>query len=134
VFDAHGLGLLEAHDVGDGGGEAVPVRGFVIELLTAKTSEGVELGAAIVFAGLPFGRDPALLFEFVKSRIERAVADLENVARDLREALADGPAVERFESEDFEDEEIESALEEVGRFGHGVVPSVTEIGYDKSSR
>jgi hypothetical protein len=120
--------------VRDGGGEAVPVGGFVIELLTAETSEGVELGATIVFAGLPFGRDPAFLLEFVKSGIERTVADLEDVAGDLREALADGPAVERFEGEDFEDEEVESALEEVRRFGHGGVPSVTEIGYDESSR
>jgi len=101
------------------GGEAVPIRGFLIELLAAKMSKRVELGATIVFARFPFGRDPALLFEFVKSGIERAVADLENVSGDLPEALADGPAIERFEGEDFEDQEIECALKKVGRFGNG---------------
>ena len=105
--------------MGNGGGEAVPVGGFLFELLAAKTRERIELGAAIVFAGLPLGGDPALLFEFVKGGIERAVADLENVAGDLLEALADGPAVERFEGEDFEEEKIECALEKVGRFAHG---------------
>jgi hypothetical protein len=112
--------------VGDGGGETVPVCGFLIELFAAETRECVELGAAIVFAGLPFRRDPALLLEFVKSGIERAVADLENVSGDLGEALADGPTVEGLESEDFEDEKIECALEKVGRFGHGCVGS---LGY-----
>ena len=93
----------QSHDVRNCGGEAVPVGAFLIELLAAKTSERVELGAAVVFARLPFGRDPALLFEFVKSGIERAVAHLENVSGNLRQALADGPAVEWFEGEDFED-------------------------------
>jgi hypothetical protein len=52
----------------------------------------------------------------VERRIERPIADLENVARDLAEPDADGPAVQRLEGEDLEDQKIEGALDEVDGF------------------
>jgi hypothetical protein len=119
--------LLEFDDVGDGGGEAAPVGGFEIELTAAEASEGIKFGAAIIFAGAPFGFDPAFLLEFVERGIEGAVADLQDFAGDLLEAEADGEAVEGFEGEDFQEQEIESTLDEIGRFGHfAEAPLVTE--------
>jgi hypothetical protein len=55
---------------------------------------------------------------------------LEDVARDLFKAEADGVAVEGFEGQNLQEEEVESALNQVGRSAHCVplgVSSVTEI-------
>src|SRR5277367_74660 len=118
-------GLLESYDMGDRGREAAPVGGLFFQMLAAKSCERVELCAAVVFAGLPLGGDPAFLLEFVQGRVERAVADLENVAGDLFQAKADGPAVHGLQGEDFQEKQIQSALNEVGRFAHAL-SSVTE--------
>lgn len=84
----------------------------------AGGGEGIELGAAIVLGNLPIGFDGAFLFEFVKGRVERTVTDLQNFAGNLTEPLADGETVERFEGKDFEKEEVEGALYEIGGFAH----------------
>jgi hypothetical protein len=120
-----GLGLFESHNVGDGVGEAHPVGRFLFKLRPAETRERIELGAAIVFRGLPLRGDPAFLFELVKSRVERAVADLQDVAGDLLEAQADGVAVHRLEGQNFQEQQVKSALDQVGRFAHRL-SSVTE--------
>ena len=46
------------------------------------------------------------------------MADLQCIARQLLNALADAPAVERGERERLEDEEVECALENVRGVGH----------------
>src|ERR1700674_4400481 len=116
-------GLLQLDDVGNGGGEAIPIVCFTLEVAAPQPRERIKFGAAIVLAGSPLCLNPAFLLELVQGGIERAVADLENVAGDLLEADADGEAVERLESENFEEKKIESALDEVGGFGHnGVLP------------
>jgi hypothetical protein len=94
--------LLEFDDLGDSGGEAVPVSGFAFQLAAAEASEGIKLGAAIVFAGAPFGFDPAFLLELVEGGVKGAVADLQDFAGDLFESDADGETVEGFESENFQ--------------------------------
>jgi len=96
----------------------MPVGFFRLEIFFAGAGEGIVFGAAVVFGFAPCGFDPGLLFETVKSGIERALIDLEDVVGDLADALGDGPAVERLEGDGFEDEEVESALDEVGGFGH----------------
>src|ERR1700675_4395428 len=58
-------GLLESDDMRNGGGEAAPVGGLLFQMLAPKSGERIILCAAIVFAGLPFGGDPAFLFELV---------------------------------------------------------------------
>ena len=61
----------------------------------------------------PFGTDPAVLFEFVKRWIERALADLQNFAGHLVDALRDGPTMHGLERDDFQDEQIQGALDEI---------------------
>jgi hypothetical protein len=58
-------GLLESDDMRNGGGEAAPVGSLFYQMLAPKSCKRVILCAAIVFAGLPFGGDPAFLFELV---------------------------------------------------------------------
>ena len=43
----------------NGGGEAAPVGGLFFQMLAPESGERVKLCAAVVFAGFPFGGDPA---------------------------------------------------------------------------
>ena len=95
----------------NGRGHLLPVRQFFFELLAAGFREGVKLGAAIIFGGAPFRADPFLAFQAIERGIERALLDLQDVARDLLDALGDAPAVHRFERESFQDQQIERALQ-----------------------
>jgi hypothetical protein len=95
--------LVQAHYIGNGGREAVPMGGLLPKAFATESRQRVELRAAVVLGLFPFRGYPTLLLEFVKCRIQRAIADLKNVARNLFESLADGPAVERLQGEDFEE-------------------------------
>ena len=89
------------------------------------SGERVELCAAIVFAGLPLRGDPALLFELVQGGVEGAVADLQDVAGDLLQTLADGPAVHGLKGENLQEKKVECALDQIRWLAHGL-SSVTE--------
>src|SRR5215472_8129426 len=112
------LSLLEFDDAGDGSREAAPVGGFAVEGTATKSRQRVELGAAVVFALAPLRLDPALLFELMQSGVKRAIAYLQHIAGDLLQANGYGETVEGFESKNFQEQEVESALHEVRRFGH----------------
>src|SRR5258708_15952907 len=98
-----------------------PLGLFGGEVLFALGGQGVELRAAAFVADAPVGLDPTSLLEAIERGIEATLADLENVGRELSDALRDAPAVERAESQGAQDEEVESALEELGAIGHIVV-------------
>jgi len=65
----------------------------------------------------------------VQRGIKRSLVDLQDVVRDAPYPLRDGPAVHRFESDGLEDEQIESALHEIGGFGQESFPLVTDMNY-----
>src|SRR6202011_5280999 len=83
--------------------DPLPIRGFLVEAFLSEARQRVELCAPIVLAGAPLAPDPACLLEFVESRVERTVADLQDVVGYLRQALADRPPVERLDGENLED-------------------------------
>jgi len=83
------------------------------EPLTAEARERVEPGAAVGLGIFPFGAEPALFFEAMESRIERAVFNLENVERVGADGLADAVAVLGAPLESAQDEEVEGALQDV---------------------
>src|SRR5215472_16267020 len=72
------LGLFPLDDMRERSGETVPVAGF------------------------PFYGDRSPPVQLVQNRAERAVADLEDGAGNLLQALADRQAVQRPEREDFQ--------------------------------
>src|SRR4051794_41791937 len=86
-----GSRLLQLHHVRDGGREAVPVRGFAIEVTTSGRSEAGILGGAIVLTELSPPGDPAPLFELVQSGIEGGAAELHPRAPHPLWPPADGP-------------------------------------------
>src|SRR5437588_11407419 len=89
--------LLHLQYAGNSSGQPVPIGGFVFQLSPAQAREGIEFSAAIVFAGPPFGFDPALLLQFVERWVERAIAHLQHFLRYLPETLTYGPAMQRLQ-------------------------------------
>ena len=53
-----------------------------------------------------------------RSQRTHPVRHPQHVAGHLTKALPDAPAIQRLERDDFEQQEIEGALDEVGRFAH----------------
>src|SRR5215831_11774744 len=62
----------------------------------------------------------------MQRRIEGAVADLENVSRNLLQALPDGPAMQRLERQYLQKQQIQGPLDKIGWFAHARLHSVTE--------
>jgi hypothetical protein len=58
-------------------------------------------------------RRPSLETPHAEGGVERALVDLERVARELANALGQSPAVERSGKEALENQQIERALEEL---------------------
>jgi hypothetical protein len=99
---------------GDGQGDAAPASGFGFKLATARTGEFVKLGAAIIFGFAPRGTEPAFFFHAVKGGEQRPGLYLEGTFGDLFDAAGDAQAVQLGEGERFQDQHVESALEQVG--------------------
>ena len=124
-----------AEDELDGLREAIPTGFFSGELAAAFGGEFVELGFAAVFRVAPLRDEPAAFFEAMECGVKGALLDVEDRFGDLADALGDAVAVDGAEGDDFEDEHVEGALEEVGFFGRrhyllslcDVLPIVDEI-------
>src|SRR5438270_2497491 len=113
------LSLGRSHDGVDRRGEPPPTCGFVAELPLPGFRQLVELCLPVVFRRSPLRVDPAAILEAVERRIERALIDLQHVARDLLDPLRDAPAVHRLERERLENQHVERALQDVVRLdGH----------------
>src|SRR5437867_8399404 len=110
--------LRKLDDERDSRGETLPGRAIFLQLAPAGPRERVEFRAAVVFARSPFGGDPSFLFQLVQRRIERAIAHLKDVAGYLFEPLADGPSVQRFEGDNFQNQQVQGALHQIGRPAH----------------
>lgn len=85
----------------DCGGEAAPVGGFLFELGAARRGQRIKLGLPACLGFFPFGFNPGFLFQAVQSRVERALLDLQDVARNLLNAFGDSPAVLGFKRNGF---------------------------------
>src|SRR3954462_2409722 len=110
----------EFHHAADGICHALPVPRFDRELTAARRGEVVILGAAAQLRNFPLGLDPALVLETMEGRIERALVDLQDVSRNLLDALGDGPAVQGILLQRAQDQQIERAGQQIWRSRHGV--------------
>ena len=106
---------------GNSSGESLPLVEFVGELFLSRFGEGVELGDTAGFSGFGFGLDPALLLEAVKGRVERALLDEKDVIRYLLDALGDRPTMNSVVRQRFQNEEVKSALDEIGWSAHTMI-------------
>src|SRR4029450_12333572 len=88
------------------------------QALLTGLCQPIETRAPIVFGRAPVGGDPALPFQPLQRRVQRSLLDLEDVTGKLTDSLRDRPAVERFERDGLEDQEIDGALNEIGGLPH----------------
>ena len=82
------------------------MRRLLFHRFASSSGERVIFRAAIVLTNRPFGADPAVLFELVESRIERSLADLENLGGHLMNALCNCPTVHRFQRKCLQNQKI----------------------------
>ena len=61
------------------------------------------------------------MLEAVERGVQGTLLDLQCVVRDLLNAQQDAVPVERSEGNGLQDQEVERALEQLGRFGHGAL-------------
>src|SRR2546423_4623220 len=99
----------------DGGRATRPLGCLGRQLLSAGARQRVEPRAARVLRVPPFGVDPAGAFQPLQRDEERTGIHFEHAARDLLDATRDAEAVHRLETERFENEQVERALDDVGR-------------------
>src|SRR5262249_25939868 len=85
------------------------------ELGASGARQRVELRTAAILRRAPFRLNPSLVLHPVQRGIKRPLLHLQCFARDLLDALRDGPAMQRLEREYAENQQVERALYEVGR-------------------
>src|SRR5215475_138713 len=111
--------LTGLHNLIDRRRQPLPIRGLFVELFAPGARQLVILRLAIVFGTAPFRRDPALVFQPVQRRIERALVDVQHARGRLLYPLRDAPAMHRLQRERLQNQHVERALQEIGlRFGH----------------
>ena len=89
---------------------------------TPGAGQRVELRLPAGLGRSPVTRNPASFLEAVESRIEGALLHSQHVVRDLLDALRNGPAVLRLVLDGPQDQQVEGALDEIGRFCPSVMP------------
>src|SRR5690242_17823705 len=100
--------------------EALPCRALGVELFLARRGKLVEARAAVVLRRCPRRRNPAARLQPAEGGVERAVVDVEHAARDGLDRLRELPPVGGAGAKELQDNEVESALEQVDLlFGHG---------------
>src|ERR1700756_2841154 len=110
------LRLFCSQDSRDRPGQSLPFIGFFDELLATGRRQRIEPGLTVVGGNSPFGRNPPTLFEALKRGIESAMFDEQLFLGSLLDGARDALAVLRAKNQGAEDEEIESALEEIEPF------------------
>src|SRR5579872_4429863 len=91
----------------------LPFRELSLQTPAARGSERVVLGATIVFRRRPFRSDESIEFEAMQRGIQRSLAYLQCVLRNLLNALRDSPTMHGLKRQCLEDQKIQSSLQKV---------------------
>src|SRR5262249_38916880 len=110
--------------------KTAPIGLLGLEDARARRRQSIILGVAIVLGCSPFTCDEALALEAIECGIQRSLADLERIARELLDALADSPAVQWRERERFENQQVQRAFQNIGGGGHGLSCRTNQGVYD----
>src|SRR5690348_9512560 len=82
-------------------------------MLSAGSGQGVVPRSAIILGGPPFRSDVAVESEALEGRIQRTLADLEYIARQLADAPRDAVSVIRAAHKRTKDEKVERPRKEL---------------------
>src|ERR1035437_1329119 len=108
---------------------------LAFELPPTLPGKAVELGAAIVVGLSPLGVEHAVALEPLKRQEQRSGIDPKDTARMLLDAARNAEAVHRLQAQCLEDEHVQGALDDIGRYvGHvhsaGSSPTVRRLLLD----
>jgi len=92
---------------------AVPLFGFAFRPALSGRGKPVILRLPIVFRLAPFASDPALVFQAIRRRIQRALLNLQTIFRNLLDAQQNAVAVQWAEGNGLEDQHVERTLQNV---------------------
>jgi hypothetical protein len=87
-------------------GQASPTRGLLLQLGSPFVCQAIKLGIPAALCFFPIGFDEASIFHSMQGGIQGATRDLNNVARDLHEALCDGVPVHWLQRNNVQDEKV----------------------------
>src|SRR5206468_4308002 len=96
--------------------DTAPTLAFDFELLRTSLGQAVVFRAAIVFGVSPIGGNPTFLFHAVQRGKERAGLHDKSAAGDLLDPARDSQAVHLTGDQRFQDEHVQSSLQEGGWF------------------
>ncbi len=97
-----------------GSGKAVPVRFLARQLLAALGRQFVKLSLPAVVGLAPLRCEPPSFFQAMQRRVQRALLHLQHFLGDLPDSLRNPVAVYRSELNNFQDQHIQRALQQVG--------------------
>src|SRR5207245_1424720 len=97
----------------------VPLFRFFSQSALPRCRETIVFRLALVFRLTPFARDPALVFQAIQRRIQRALLNLQAILRNLLDAQEDAVTMQRPEGNGLEDQHVQSALQKVELLVHG---------------
>jgi hypothetical protein len=93
-------------DQADGCRQSFPTRGFGFELGSAFAGEAIKLCLATSVGVLPIRSEEPAVFEPVQCGVERPLGNLDNVARNLLQALRYGVPMYGAERDNFQDQKV----------------------------
>jgi len=99
----------------DAVGNLLPVGQFFLEPPPAGGSQAVVLRLPLVFRLAPFGRNQALVLQPVQGGVQRSLLNLETITGDLLNPKEHAVAVKRAQRHRLENQQIERALQQLGR-------------------
>src|SRR2546423_1229510 len=78
--------------------------------------------------------NPCAMFELMECRVKRTVADPQHLTGHLLQTLADGPSIQGFQCQYFEDQHVQRPLDQVGGLTHKVSSRLPRVRLPSSPR
>src|SRR5579863_2317342 len=110
-------GQLGTQDPVDGGHEAFPLCSLLRELLAARRRQRIEPRLAVRRRGPPSGGDPAAILQALQRGIQCAMLNEQLSPGCLLDGARDALSVLRSEDERPQDQQVESALQQLEAIG-----------------
>src|SRR5262249_13125816 len=118
-----------SQDQADSFSQSLPAGGFGLELFPALSSQAIELSLSAGLGLVPVSSEESAVFQPVQGGIERALWNLHYIARNLLKPLRYRIPMHRSQRDDFQNQQIQSALRQIVLFRHPLPLSIARPGH-----